>query len=200
MKTLSYRKGWAFILTIAMAFTTMFGGFGFLGINGMVGEVYAAPIASTLDLTAMPSQDNILTDGWAWDSSTSTLTLSGINLSTASANALIVPTNTAIVLVGDNYVESTQSSGNYSYGLYAVNGLTISGSGTLTVTGGSIDSGFSTYGMYVDKGSTTINNGTVTASGGTALGFNGRSYGIYHTGWTLTINGGTVTATGGTAS
>jgi len=200
MKTQSYKKGWAFVLTLAMVFTTLFGGFGFLGIKGMVEEVYAATIDSTLDLTATPSQDNISTDGWAWDSATSTLTLSGINLSTASSAGIIVPTDTAIVLVGNNYVESTQASGSSSSGIYAVNGLTISGSGTLTVTGGAINSGSYTYGIYVDRGSTTINSCTVTASGGTASGWNGRSIGIGHTGWTLTINGATVTAVGGTAS
>lgn len=37
----SNQRGWAFILTITMIFTSMFGGFSFLGINGAVEEAYA---------------------------------------------------------------------------------------------------------------------------------------------------------------
>ena len=44
MKNDNYRKGWAFVLTLMMVFTTLFGGFSFLGLNGAVEEVYAADV------------------------------------------------------------------------------------------------------------------------------------------------------------
>ncbi len=41
MEKQSYKKRWAFLLILAMAFATLFGGFGSLGIKGVVEEVYA---------------------------------------------------------------------------------------------------------------------------------------------------------------
>ena len=200
MKTQSYRKGWAFVLTLAMVFTTLFGGFGFLGINGIVDEVYADPIQrnTTLDLTIEGSADNLASEGWAWDNIGKILTLSGINLSTASPTGIQVPTGTSIVLEGINKIESTKGSGTVSYGINAVNGLTIGGTGTLTVTGGAVtDAGFAnkSYGIYSGTGDITINSGTITATGGQSLGSG--SYGIAVENDAIYINGGTVNALAG---
>ena len=42
MKNGNSRKGWAFVLTLMMVFTTLFGGFSFLGLNGGAEDAYAA--------------------------------------------------------------------------------------------------------------------------------------------------------------
>ena len=199
MKTQSYKKGWAFILTLAMVFTTLFGGFGFLGVSGVVDEVYAGTSSSTrtttLDLTtgAGVTIDAITTEGWAWDGTTTpmVLTLSGINLSTVSPTGIKVPHATSIVLVGENHVESTQASGESSYGIYAVGNLIITGSGILTVAGGTVSNNKNSGGIYVHW-YCTINSGTITAFGGDG-GL--KSDGIYS--YEMEINGGVVNATGG---
>ncbi len=153
----------------------------------------------TLDLTTMATTDNIATEGWAWDATTKVVTLSGINWSTVADTGMKLPTNAAIVLIGDNYIESTQSTGDYSYGIYAMNGLSISGSGTLTATGGAVDFIHYTRGIYIAAGTTTIDGGTITATGGTSSGEYGKSMGIF-TYDSLTINGGTLNVIGGTSS
>ena len=195
MKTQSYKKGWAFVLTLAMVFTTLFGGFGFMGINGAVGEVHAVDLISdTLDLTD-PAHATTGA-GWEWDNTTKVLTLSGINLSTSSPTGIKVPTGTSIVLVGDNNVESIQTSGESSYGIYAVNGLIITGSGILNATGGAVTGYNDSHGIHVDYGDCTINSGTITVSSGT-LTVSGRgNNGIYST-HGIIINGGTITALSG---
>jgi len=197
MKTQSYRKGWAFVLTLTMVFTTLFGGFGFLGIDGVVGEVYAAtPRTTTLDLRVEGSADNIESGGWAWDNTSNILTLSGINLSTDSAKALIVPADTTIVLEGANSIVSTGYDGSEgSSGIYALNGLTINGTGTLNVTGADA-SGTVSYGINVHTGDLTIDGGTITATGG----IGNSSFGIALYEGTLSINGGTVNTIGGQGS
>ena len=199
MKNQTYRKGWAFILTLAMVFTTVFGGFGFLGIKGAVREVYAATTTrtSTLDLRSLPTQNNS-DEGWAWNADTKVLTLSGINLSTASKTGLNVPANTTVVLVGDNRIESTSVGSDGSDGIYSYDGgLSIIGgnSDSLTVAGGASTNSNNSYGINIRSGNLTI-DGNVTATGGTG----NSSMGIAIYDGTLFINEGTVNAIGGQGS
>ena len=104
--------------------------------------------------------------------------------------------NATIILEGNNTVKG---GGTYA-GIYVPEGkkLTIRGTGSLTVTGGS-GGGAGIGGNATDDancGSIVISGGTITATGGShgagiGLGYSpGREFGD------ITINGGTVTATG----
>ena len=126
----------------------------------------------------------------------------------------------SIVLEGANSVTQRGGKRGYSYCIYSLGMLSISGSGSLTANGGeandhsygiysadgiSIIGGTVTadggeaiahsYGIYSDK-DITVSGGTVTANGGET---NSYSYGIYSAGGAITVSGGTVTANGGKA-
>ena len=110
-----------------------------------------------------------------------------------------------IDLVGTNTVTGPSGSGSgASYGIFAWDpneliDLTISGDGSLTVTGGGTVS--ESYGICTDN--LIVQSGTVNATGGdvNATGEDGEedSYGIYAYN-DVTISGGAVTATGGTVN
>lgn len=163
-----------------------------------LGEFYTSTKHNTLDLLDVGSI-NGGGQNWDWNGDTKTLTLSGSNLSTASPTGIILPTGASIVLAEgtDNFIESTQTSGNSSHGIYATNGLNISGGGNLTVTGGATYN-YSSYGVY-SGGDLTISGGRVTASGGMVNGHSHYSYGLNIVG-KLTIDSGTVTFSGGSYS
>ena len=131
-----------------------------------------------------------------YDSATNTLTLNGATItkchewSTYYTAAIAANGDLNLELLGDNYV--TGKDFDYSYGVYQSNGtLTISGSGTLTATGGTATTW--SYGIY--SSSTEINGGTIVAVASTAgnqsVGFFGFN--------SITITDGEVTATGGLA-
>ena len=131
-----------------------------------------------------------------FDANTYTLTLNNANLTKASMQGAIIvvfPMNTTdftINLIGDNVLESSNI-----YGIYTKNtNMTITGSGSLTVSG-------SQYGIAEfdeqPANSTftfTIAGGTVTATGGIA-GTRLSSIGSIHN--TLLLTGGSLTAEGG---
>jgi len=142
-----------------------------------------------------------------WDGAT--LTLKGAKITTIaetpdydlSKSAAIYydeATDLEIVLVDANTVTGPGTSADFvnSYGIYVDSEvtLTISGSGSLTATGGDAtpNSGGESYGIYT-WGDAIITSGTVTATGGAA---EFQSHGIYATGH-VTISGGAVKATGG---
>ena len=110
-----------------------------------------------------------------------------------------------IDLVGTNTVTGPSGSGSgASYGIFAWDpneliDLTISGDGSLTVTGGGTVS--ESYGICTDN--LIVQSGTVNATGEdvNATGEDGEedSYGIYAYN-DVTISGGAVTATGGTVN
>ena len=131
-----------------------------------------------------------------FDANTNTLTLNNANLTKASMQGAIIvvfPINTTdftINLIGDNVLESSNI-----YGIYTKStNMTITGSGSLTVSG-------SQYGIAEfdeqPANSTftfTIAGGTVTATGGIAgTRLAGGSY-IHNT---LLLTGGSLTAEGG---
>ena len=106
----------------------------------------------------------------------------------------------SLILTGENTVTGPNGDdiNNASFGIYAYGDsknsidLTISGSGSLTVTGGNMVS--ESYGIFTDN--LIVQSGTVNAAGGNGNTVN-NSYGIYVYIY-LTISGGTVTAEGST--
>lgn len=132
-----------------------------------------------------------------WENNT--LTLNGVNFTTTAETAVILPAGAKIVLAEGttNTIASSADNADMSYGIYAADGLTIEGSGTLIVRSAkaTTTTDSNSYGIYADDGDITITGGTVIAASGTA---NAYSYGICLSGEnTITISGGAVNATGG---
>lgn len=104
----------------------------------------------------------------------------------------------SLILTGENTVTGPNGDNNASFGIYAcgdsgnIIDFTISGSGSLTVTGGDMVS--ESYGIFTDN--LIVQSGTVNAAGGNGNTVK-NSYGIYVYIY-LTISGGTVTAEGST--
>ena len=135
-----------------------------------------------------------------------TVVLSGVNISSGS---ITCSGNANIILLGSNTV-TTGASGNAAIKIGGSGTtLTITGSGSLTVNGGSQAAAIGTgraYDASVVGGNIEINGGTITATGGSNAAGIGTGY-AYNNGssssntcGTITINGGTVTATGKTGS
>ena len=125
-----------------------------------------------------------------WDGETLTLEDAVITQSSYSGVAIYCGEDAGIhlVLVGDSTV--TVPGGDASRGIYTGGELTISGDGTLDVSGGGIS-------LFVN-GDLTISDGSVTATGGGVSANDAYSYGIF-TPYDITISGGSVTAKGGAA-
>ena len=128
------------------------------------------------------------------------VTLDNVNIKADSGSALISKGDVTLTLKGDNHLTGG-NGGSSSYGgdgITSSGSLTISG-GTVTATGGdstsSVGSGGS--GIYSVSGGVTVSGGTVTANGGDNKDGDGGSggYGISSSG--VAISGGTVTANGG---
>ena len=104
----------------------------------------------------------------------------------------------SLILTGENTVTGPNGDNNASFGIYAcgdsgnIIDFTISGSGSLTATGGDMVS--ESYGIFTDN--LIVQSGTVNAAGGNGNTVK-NSYGIYVYIY-LTISGGTVTAEGST--
>ena len=136
-----------------------------------------------------------------WDGSTLTLNNAAITQGALEGAAIWYyrDSDLNIALVGANTVTGPSGSGSgASYGIFALDpneliDLTISGDGSLTVTGGGTVS--ESCGIYTDNLIVQSGTGTVNATGG-----NGAedSYGI--NAYDVTISGGDVTATGGTVN
>ncbi len=154
---------------------------------------YATTDAETGAITPI----NPDTDPWniRWDGET--LTLNGAKIiydeGVDSRAAISCTGNLKIELMGANTVTRTNSPGS-SRGIESKGDITISGSGTLAVSGGNaIDD--ASYGIYAG-GNVTVEGATVTARGGEAEYKS--SYGIY-AGGDVTVEDADVTATGGEA-
>ena len=134
-----------------------------------------------------------------WDGST--LTLKGATITQGALGGAAIwyyrGSDLNIALVGTNTVTGPSGSGSgASYGILAYGpteliDLTISGDGSLTVTGGGTVSG--SFGICTDN--LIVQSGTVNATGGDGAE---DSYGI--SAHDVTISGGDVTATGGTVT
>ena len=129
------------------------------------------------------------------------VTLDNVNIKADSGSALISKGDVTLTLKGDNHLTGG-NGGSSSYGgdgITSSGSLTISG-GTVTATGGdstsSVGSGGS--GIYSVSGDVTISGGTVNANGGDGKNGSGGGsggYGISSSG--VAISGGAVTANGG---
>ena len=127
------------------------------------------------------------------------VTLDNVNIKADSGSALISKGDVTLTLKGDNHLTGG-NGGSSSYGgdgITSSGSLTISG-GTVTATGGdstsSVGSGGS--GIYSVSGDVTISGGTVNANGGDGKNGSGGGSGIDSSGG-VTVSGGTVSANGG---
>ena len=113
------------------------------------------------------------------------LTIENVNIYTESAPIEISAGSTLeLTLMGENQLSSASGAGILNQGT-----LTISGSGTVELQGGS-----SRAGIETTVGVLIINGGDISATGGyNGAGIGGGRNG---SGGTITINGGTVTASG----
>ena len=127
------------------------------------------------------------------------VTLDNVNIKADSGSALISKGDVTLTLKGDNHLTGG-NGGSSSYGgdgITSSGSLTISG-GTVTATGGdstsSVGSGGS--GIYSVSGDVTISGGTVNATGGNGGTISGGD-GICSSGGVTISSGSTVTANGG---
>ncbi len=190
-------------------------------------SVFAAePAAATADFTAADNGAAALallnaaktgTQESAWDPSSKTLVLRGVDFTTTATTAVKLPAGATIVLAdgtknmltgGDSTETASGKHKNYVfvYGIYAVGELTIrgesNGTGTLCVTSGAyVNSGDAwTHSVAIyANGSIHIRGGSVTAAGGKASSADcSFSYGVQTTkGNSLSVSGGDLTAIGG---
>ena len=170
----------------------------FVGGVGLTGAADAPAYAKTGTNGAVTTEGANANDyNIKWDGSTLTLNNATITQGALGGAAIWYyrGSDLNIDLVGTNTVTGPSGSGSgASYGIFAYGpteliGLTISGDGSLTVTGGGTVSG--SFGICT--GNLIVQSGSVNATGGDGAE---DSYGIYAN-KNLTISGGTVNATGG---
>ena len=180
----------------------------FVGGVGLTGAADAPAYAKTGTNGAVTTEGANANDyNIKWDGSTLTLNNATITQGALGGAAIWYyrGSDLNIDLVGTNTVTGPSGSGSgANYGIFAWDpneliDLTISGDGSLTVTGGGTVS--ESYGICTDN--LIVQSGTVNATGGdvNATGEDGEedSYGIYAYN-DVTISGGAVTATGGTVN
>ena len=172
----------------------------FVGGVGLTGTE-ATPTYAKTDEYGTVSTEGATADNYniKWDGET--LTLKGATITQGALGGAAIwyyqDSDLNIALVGTNTVTGPSGSGSgASYGIFAWDpneliDLTISGDGSLTVTGGGTVSG--SFGIRTDN--LIVQSGTVNATGGDGAE---DSYGI--SAYDVTISGGDVTATGGTVT
>lgn len=158
----------------------------------------------------IPGREDCSGPGWDWKYQTKTLTLSGLDFTTAAKTAIELSSDTNLVLQGGtiNNVKSGDTVNN-STGIECHGLLNISGSGTLNVTGGvgNMNSGTCNVSCGIISNGFTMSDGTVNATGGAVIGtkpaggreMTNESYGLFSSS-DIEITGGRLTATGGTAT
>ncbi len=103
-----------------------------------------------------------------------------------------------LLLVGENSVTLTNTSDGKipikKHGVYADGDITVSGTGSLTVTGK--ESNYSSYGVYAGGSITVSDSASLTATGGNAGDYN--SYGVCAKGGITVSDTASLTGTGGT--
>lgn len=150
----------------------------------------AESAAVTADFDADPAAATTLlraakTEGAAdstWDAGAKTLTLRGVDFTTAARCVVVLPAGSTLVLADgtENFLASgdfvTEERGEkdyeytYVYGIYAAGDLTVRGGGSLTVRAGNFQNTGKTpesVGLYVG-GDLTMWGGNLTAMGGAA--------------------------------
>ena len=171
----------------------------YVGGVGLTGSE-ATPAYAKTDEYGTVSTEGATADNYniKWDGETLTLNNAAITQGALGGAAIWYcrDSDLNIALVGTNTVTGPSGSGSgASYGIFAWDpneliDLTISGDGSLTVTGGGTVS--ESCGIYTDNLIVQSGTGTVNATGGDGAE---DSYGIYA--YDVTIFGGDVTATGG---
>lgn len=109
--------------------------------------------------------------GWAWYGAgggtyaAKTLVLDGLDFTTSAATAITVPDGTTVVLKNSNRATSIYSGTINTHGVHCDGSLTIKGSGSLEVQGGSVTSYVDYYsiGIYTKKTLTIAEMANVTA-------------------------------------
>ncbi|MCL2511175.1 MAG: Ig-like domain-containing protein, partial [Bacteroidales bacterium] len=170
---------------------------------GLIFNVPTGKFHLSIDGTGAINATNIEYTGQSdkWSFSSGTLTLNDFVWETPAPVALrIIGGDINVNVERTNTFTSTFNGNASTSGISCSIVLTISGSGTLNATGGTSTTSTS----YVSTGITiggsgiiTINGGTVNATGGSS---SGSSFGISTNGRVLFITGGTVNATSGPVS
>ncbi len=139
----------------------------------------ADPAAATALLRAAKTEGSADS---TWDAGAKTLTLRGVDFTTAARCAVVLPAGSTLVLADgtENFFASgdfvTEERGEkdyeytYVYGIYAAGDLTVRGGGSLTVRAGNFQNTGKTpesVGLYVG-GDLTMWSGNLTAMGGAA--------------------------------
>jgi|GEM_PF-2595074 len=145
-------------------------------------------------------------EGWSWNATTNTLTLSGLYLDTIDRNAITIPDG-AIVTLAAGTTSTVKSSFNgtepstaalFSDEAVGGTGITIGGSGTLNAYAG-VSTQYDSVAICGTSGVTIEGTPTINACGGgdTTTPDGTNSVGISSPEGNVLIKGGTVTATGG---
>ena len=143
----------------------------------------ATPITTKLDFTAMSTTDNLASQGWAWNNTSKTLTLNGLDLTCdwSGTEAILLPVNSIVILIGVNSIKHIDDG----HGIYCDGDLTIQGSGTLNIdapkNGIWVDGDLSINGgSGIIKGDimAVCADGTIILSGIAVMGNTGSGYNI----------------------
>ena len=170
----------------------------------VLGLFAAAPLATgaappdpntSWNLSGKPDETNVAYGGgtYSWVSSTRTLTLNGVSHSTSAASALVLPSDSAIVLIGANAITSTFSGDAQSHAISMTGNLTIGGNGSLIATGGSPTTALASTGVNLNGGNLTIRD-TANVTFTSAAVSPAFGYAVLRS--DLILNGGTLTAIG----
>jgi len=160
-------------------------------------------LTSVLDLTIMPTTDNLATEGWAWDSDTKILKIGGLDIDSDTGSGVILPADSIIIILDDtvNIIETAddvEAIGIYSPGNLTIKSETNENTGVLNVTAGlatsQISSGISADGnLTIGAVTGDTSNPIITATGSgsdtdTTCGISANN------GGTITFLSGTTTA------
>ena len=169
------------------------------GVSLVAGNYYQSTLTSMTALGDNSSADVYKITGTSGVTipAGKTVVLSGV---TISGGQIACSGDATIILMGNNTVSAAGDQAAIKIGGSGTT-LTITGSGSLTATGGSSGAGIGTDKVIsgtLSGGNIVINGGTVTATGGNSgagIG-TGHAQNATNTCGNITINGGTVTATG----
>jgi len=159
-------------------------------------------LTSALDLTAMPTTDNLAIEGWSWDNAINTLIIAGLDIDSSTGNGIILPADSTIIALDNtantiNTANNTNTTGVFSSGNLTIKGQTKEATATINIAAG--DATNSSYGIRA-AGNITIgtigdgaSNPTINASG-KASG-SGVAYGLAaESGGSITLLSGTTIA------
>ena len=174
-----------------------------LSVCTVLGATVVASAEDILTLSNNGTETVYAADNIVIDGADVTLTLDNATVGgTGSAIVIKNNSNVKLELVGDSKV--TGDAAEVSCGIYVEYGssLTVSGSGTLTVTGGKYGAAIGSYGTERNlPENERINCGDITVAGGTVYAYGGEKgagigSGNHVDGGNITISGGTVYAFG----